>query len=480
MYLVLAAVDARPIADDWWFISDARHWGFGTYMRVNLGSSGRFSQFALAWLSSKLFGAAAVNVLPLALLVLAVGSAAWAIRRAAKLIAARVTHIDATLLAVLAVVSVVATAPSLYDTIDWFAASVAYLAGAVTALVVAGLYVGFLATREPPSFWATAGVALLAAVAGGFHELVGVTLTLAGLLTILTARDLRRSSARNRLLARLGVTTLGAALGTAANLLGPGAQDRARAQGAHVSLVAAVRTALHNMSFLRSDVRNGVLLLAFATGVVTWQLFGSVRQRRARRWLYVWTAFLLIVPWSVTAALTAWAGSTESGDRSPFRAAFLGTGSVAVAIVLGTWAVLSSYPSVLSQLRAGLLAFVLAVAGTIGFAHAANPILRAESIRARVVDARSASIKHQLGEGRKTIKVSPAPLLTVFTQAYDLSFVTTDSQRSGWLSAVRQYYGIPTGDPVTVVARQPRSYCLPGVTAPWVGVQSCEELHARR
>ena len=65
VYIVLIAVDSRPIADDWSFIPRAQQWGFGRYMGFYLGGSGRFSQFALTWLTGRLFGSTAVNIVPL-------------------------------------------------------------------------------------------------------------------------------------------------------------------------------------------------------------------------------------------------------------------------------------------------------------------------------------------------------------------------------------------------------------------------------
>ena len=448
-------------------------------MHYNLGGSGRFSQFALSWLSAKLLGGAAVEVLPLLLLALALGFGAWALRGVGRLVDGQISWLEAAAVTWLGLISAVATAPSLYDTVAWSAAVVAYLAGLVAALAVVALCVTQLAAGRRCSLIGAAALALLAAVTGGFHELVGTTLTLAGLLAMLTARDLCRNVTNGRLLVPLGATTLGAAIGAAANVLGPGAQARAGVQGAHISLVAALRTAANNLSFLRADAHDGVLLIAFAAGVLAWQSLGSVRAPRSRRWLGAWTAFLLIAPWLITAALTAWGGSTESGNRSPFRAAFIGTSSVALGIAAGVWLLLSIYPALLSQTRATLLSLLLAAAGTIGLAHEANPILRAEAMRANLVNARAASIKQQLAAGDVTIKVTAAPLLTVATQAYDLSFAPTDQQRSGWVSALMQYYGIPSRDRVSVNARQPRDYCLPGVAASWVGVQSCQELHRR-
>ena len=128
VYIALVAVYSRPIADDWWFIRDAQRWGFGRYMNFNLGSSGRFSQFALAWLSSRLFGSDADEVVAMVLLVLALGLGTWTVHGIGRLLTARMTWVEAGCLALLAVVSAVATAPSVYDTVAWFAAVAAYLA----------------------------------------------------------------------------------------------------------------------------------------------------------------------------------------------------------------------------------------------------------------------------------------------------------------------------------------------------------------
>jgi hypothetical protein len=247
-----------------------------------------------------------------------------------------------------------------------------------------------------------------------------------------------------------------------------------------VSIAAAAHTAIMNLSYLRADAHDGVVLLAVATGVIGSQLLGPVIHTHARRWLAAWAVFLLAVPWLITAALTAWGGSTESGGHSPFRAASLPVGCVAVALMLVVWLALSRFPTFLARPHATLLALALVTAGGVGLAHKAGPIIRAESMRTDALDRRASSIQRQLTTGEMSIKVVPAPLLTVLTQAYDLSFAPTHEQRSGWTAAFRQGYGIPTRDAVDVVATQPRGYCLPGVDASWVGVRSCQELDASR
>ena len=244
-----------------------------------------------------------------------------------------------------------------------------------------------------------------------------------------------------------------------------------------MSVSAAVHTAFENLTFLRADLHDGVLPLAIGTGVVIWQLLGPLSGSRARRWTVVWSAFLFVVPWLVTATLWS-AGSTESGGRSPFRAAFLPVASVALAISLIVWIVLSLYPALLSQTRATLLALTLVALGCVGVAHKADPIITAELMRAHAVSTRAASIRRQLGQGKHTIDLTPAPLLTVFTQALDLSFATPAQERSGLEADLRLYYRIPNADVLKIAQHQPRHYCLPNVAAPWVGAESCQELQA--
>lgn len=479
VYIVLVAVDSRPIADDWGIISLAGRSSFWSFMNFYLGSTGRFSQVALGWLSGRLFGSAADTVTPLILLALALAFAARTVHGIGRIADAEIGWMASAGLAMLAVVSVLATAPSIYDTVGWLAALIGYLAAPVAAIGVASWLVSEAASgrRTPPVVLAALG--LLSAIAAGFHEIVGTSMALAGVLGLVMACDLRRADMiGSRLEVPLAAVTLGAAVGTAANVLGPGSSSRASEQGAHLSLIAAARTALHNLSFLRADVHDAVVLLALATGVVAWQLYGPVKAPRMRRWCGVWALFLLVVPWLVTAALTAWGGSTESGDRSPFRAAFLATGSVALGLALIVFLALSLLPRLLSQTRATVLAVLMVALGTVGIAHKAGPIIRAERLRAHLVSERSVSVRRQLAAGRTTIELAPAPLLTVFTQALDLSFTPLSGQRSGWVEDVELYYGIPSRDRVRIEAAQPRDYCLPGVAATWVGVRSCQELGA--
>lgn len=477
VYLVLIAVDSRPIADDWGFLGASDHLSAYGYLQHYWDTaSDRFSSFVLVLASIRLFGDAAVNVTALLLLALLWGFASWAVRLGSRSLA----WTGATAVGLLVAVAVVGSAPSLFDSVGWLNSTAFYLASFSTAFGIVCWVAARASDGAPARIHDVVFGFLVAAICAGFMELVGAVLVLAAVLGLVCVRDLRGRVDPRSASVPIVATGLGAATGCTVNLLGPGTRVRELAQHAHVSLSAAAGTAGHNLSFVYDDLHSAVILLAIAAGVVIWLLPGAARSARARGWLVAWAAFLLVVPWLVTSALTAWGGSTESGGRSPFRAAFLITGSVTVGAILLVLALLSQAPQLLSQARAAALGLVLVAGGLVGLAHKATPVIRAERMRAEAVAQRTASIGRQLAGDHSTIRIVPAPLLTVETQAYDLSFVPQRQQVAWIVEFLRSYYGIPPGDRLDIPGRQPADYCLPGVAAPWVGVRSCEQLRARR
>jgi Family of unknown function (DUF6056) len=481
VYLTLVAVDSRPIADDWQEFAAIPHVGVWAYVHGWwIAGSGRFTGFVGVWVMIRLLGTAAVIVTPLVLLLALWTLSAWALRGWARGMRAVLRWREALLLALLGTVAMLSSAPSLFDVVGWFAGSLVYLIAVVGVAAVAATY-GHFSSSPSGVNWRSGGSLLLVAyVAAGCHEITGILIFLAAGLGIVTVRDLSAGETRTARTRALYCVTLGALAGTAVNLLSPGSRNRASVQGAHVSLGAATRTAWHNLTFLSADAHSGVLLLALATGVLAWQLLPAPSSRRGRLWTGAWGIFLLLVPWLLTSALTAWGGSTESDDRSPFRTSFLFTSSVMLAIAAFVVLLLSAFPTVLRGRRATLIALVLSTGGIVGFAHHTAPLIRAERMRARAVDLRGSSVRRQLSEHRRSIMLQPAPLLSVYTQAFDLSFARMDQQRPWLISALRSYYGIPAADHVVIARTQPRGYCLPGVTASWVGVRSCQELAAGR
>jgi hypothetical protein len=477
LYLALVAIYSRPIADDWTALVATRHLGLWSYVHGNwLTGSGRYTAMIVLWLASRLFGDAAVSVTPLLFVALFCVFVGYLLSRYQTSLDGRPAGLGVGPLAVLIVVSITASAPSLFDSIGWLSGMVVDYAGVVAATGVAAICT-WLVSRDPAPRWSLPLAAAAAMLAAGFEELVAAILTLAAVLSVIHLRALRT----RRAIPVAAAAGLGSAAGFALNVFSPASELRASVQHAQISLPAAVHTAAHNLSFVYNDLHDGVLILAVAGAALAWLLFGPIRGAVARSWVLAWTGFLAIVPWLVTSALTAWGGSTESGDRSPFRAAFLITGSVSVAVTLLALVLVSCVPKLLHRKRGvALFCLVLAAAGTACVAHKAAPIITAERLRQHAVDRRDSSVREQLSENRTTIQVTPAPLLTVYTQALDLSFGHQNQQRSWLAIALRHYYEIPASDRLEIVATQPASYCLPGVAASWLDVRSCQELNAGR
>jgi hypothetical protein len=479
VYIVLIAIDSRPIADDWWFASVASHhsvWAsFGTYWN---DETDRFSALAATAIALKLFGLAAVNAVPLILLGLL-----WAaLARAAALLASTAgrapNRVSAIGVGLLATVSVVASAPGLFDTVGWFTSSVSYLAGFTGAVWLALWAV----TPHGGSRRACETLAgALGFAVSGFHELIGTVIVIAAALAALGAQLAKQEAAHDRRgTTRYAALCAGALAGVLINVLGPGTADRASNQHAHISIAIAARTASNTLSFVSDDLHRGIFALALAAGVLGWQLVGIPPNRRSQRRLLYSILFLIIVPWLASSGVTAWGGSLEPGSRLPFRVAFLTTGSVALALILAVPAALYYQPKLLSDVRAALLALILGLVGLVGFSHRANPIITAERMRAPVVAKRDATIRTGIAGHRISILIQPAPLLTAYTEVYDLPFGSSQLARAWNLQNLRAYFGVPRDVELIARTKQPRGYCLPGVAASWVGVRSCQELAAGR
>jgi len=269
VYIVLVAIYSRPVGDDWWHIVYARDSSLASeFQKEWLGGSDRFSGTVLLIGAIRLFGTSAVNITPIVLLLLLWALAALILRQCTSLTGRFLPWFDASALALLAVVAVVATAPSVYDTVGWFSGVVIYLAAVVSACA-AGAWCLHAAAADPTHWRRSVAVAFaLGAITAGFHEVVGTIVVLAALLGAVTARSIVTRAHRRCETFTLLATATGAAVGIVVNLLGPGTRQRSSGQHAHVSLSAAAHTASHNLSFLRDDTHNGVLLLALATGVV--------------------------------------------------------------------------------------------------------------------------------------------------------------------------------------------------------------------
>ncbi|MHB1572146.1 MAG: hypothetical protein ACYC0H_23480, partial [Solirubrobacteraceae bacterium] len=319
--------------------------------------------------------------------------------------------------------------------------------------------------------------AVLGGIAAGFTEVAGAVLVAGALLAAVNVAAVDISRERRRwLIACFGAIAVGAEVGVAVIWLGPGTRVRAHAQQAGVDLVRLSAALANNARFLDYLV-SWRALPAVALGLAFCALRGPLSTRSGVRWLIAWGAFLLFVPLLIVAVMTGYAGAAIA----PYRTAFIATASMAAGVGVLTYLAaglaVAARPSVRPLLTpVALLAMAIGVGG---FVHSASPVIRAERLRATLMASRAASIRRQLQLHKTVISIMPAQLIDPRTQAYDLLY----GHRPPFaflVPAIREYYRVPARDAVDIIERQPRGYCLPNVSIPSFGVQSCEQLKRSR
>lgn len=472
---VLVAINSRPIADDFglmpWIGNSSPLSFLHSYW---IGLTDRYANAVLLLLSVKAFGVHAVQLTPLLLLALLCAFATIAARNAG---AGRRGRLGAPLIGCLAVIAMIVSAPSLFDTIGWFNAVAIYLAG-MTATVAVGAWMAHLTARaSTPGRGHLLLSFALGGVAAGFTEVLGAVLVLAALLAAVNVAVVENSAERRRrLIASFGAIATSAAVGVAIIFVGPGTRLRAHAQQASMSLVRLGTAIANNAWFLHSFL-DWRALPAVAVGLAFCALRGPLSTGNGVRWLIAWAAFLLFAPLVVVGVMTGYAGSTIA----PYRTAFIATASIAAGVGVLTYLAAGVAVAARPSLR-GLLvpvALLTMAIGVGGFANSASPLIRAERLRATLMASRAASIHRQLHLHRTVISIVPAPLIDPTTQAYDL-FYARKPPYPFLVPAIREYYLIPARDAVDIVKLQPRDYCLANVSVSWFGVRSCELLERSR
>ncbi len=473
--LVVVVLKASPMADDYEYLPMVHGTSFFGFLHLYWnGVTDRYSDGLWEDVTVRLFGASATNVTPLALLVLLFGFGLSTVRMVTRHAGATDSRFEWLLLGMLGVIALVGTAPSLLDTVAWFNSVGFYLASVVASAGVV-MWVSRVKTASARPLVLDAAIALLAAgIAAGFMEVQAAIMLAAGVLALLMVWRLRASG---RLVVIVAASVVGSLIGLVVIATGPGSAVRAQFQHARVSLSAALPSIVHNSRFLLHDVRNATVLLPIALGLFSRRVLGSPPARAERRWILGWGVFMIAVPLVIVALMTTYAGSTEGGV-APYRAAFLMTSAAATGVALLIYAADPRDTFAFSPLVAAGSLTVVTGLGVLALYHQARPVIRAEAKYAARVAQRASLIKRELAAGRTTVTLLPAPLLYQRTQAFDLAFNDPDHRDSGsWLlHFMPGYYGIPSHDRIVIPPTQPAGYCLPGVTVPWAGVASCEEL----
>jgi hypothetical protein len=476
-FVILVAVILRtsPMADDYEYLPMVHSMGFFSFLHLYWnGVTDRYSNGVWEFVTVRLFGISALKVMPIALLATLSGFGVSTVRVVSERAGMATSRVEWLLLGILGAVALVGTAPSLLDTIAWFNSVGFYLASVVGfAGLMAWISRSALTSRRPLAF--DAGMALvIAGIAAGFMEAEAAVMVVVGVAALATAW---RLGASHRPILLVAAASVGSLIGLIVIVTGPGSAVRGQFQHSHISLRLILPSVVHNARFLLHDVRNATVLLPVALGVLAWQVLGSPRSGTTRGWMAAWGVFMIAAPLVIVALMTTFAGSTEGGV-APYRAAFLMTYAAAFGVALLAYASAASSRFELSPLVVGWALAVVTGLGVAALYHQARPVLRAETKYAARVAQRAALIKRELAAERTTITLLPAPLLYQRTQAFDLAFNDPNHHDSGsWLLRfMPRYYGIPARDRIEVPTAQPAGYCLPGVTVPWAGVASCEQL----
>ena len=474
--LASVAVHSTPIADDYGWLTEITGPSPLVFLHFYwIAATDRYSNALLLMLTVKVFGGGAVQITPLLLFALLWLFSAIAVRS----IGARAdagpwdTGAGRAVLGCLAALEIIVTAPSLFDTFGWYNAVTIYLAGVVaTSGLVA--WMAYLATSvrvvRPRDVVLSFVIGMIVA---GFTEVVGLVVVAGASLAAVNAFAAAQPGRRRRSLAIAYLATaFGAAVGVAVVFMGPGTRLRARMQAARLALGNLEHALINNLWYLHNAV-GWRALPAVAAGLLCWQLRGPVTGGRTARWLLIWAVFLIFAPLLIVAAATGYAGS----QLAPYRTVFVATALAAAGVAVLAYLVVSAVVIVRPMLSRAVLP-VASVTLSIGigvFVVSALPVIRAEQLRATLVDARAISVRRQLQRHPSEVLITPAPMIDQHTQAYDLLF--GDARQIDYvIDGIHQYYGIPAAVQLRIARAQPHEYCLPEVSVPWFGVRSCGQL----
>lgn len=470
--IVLIAVHTTPIADDYGDIPQIEHQGVFQYLHSYwLGLTDRYSDAAFMVVMIKLFGAAAIHVATPLLITVLFGFCFVAAQRIGR---PDHTRWEAAFVAGVAAIAIASATPSIFDTLGWFNAVAIYLTGVVAAIGTAAWMARVATLKSPPRAFHLVLSFIIGLAAAGFTELIGIVIALGSSLAVANVRAVCAPGPYRRAFARAyAAIAAGAAAGVVVILVGPGSRSRLRYQHGGFNIprfLDAIRANLPWVGASRWD-----LFACAAAGLLVFNLRGTRVAPKTARWLFVWCLFMSCVPMFVMDASTAYAGGTVA----PPRAAYTATACIGIAVAIFAYVLAATLVSTSSRLTgvlnpAATIAFLSAV---VGFGLVTAPVIRAERLRQTALQARTRSIRGQIALHRRAILIEPAPLIIFDTSAFDLRF--QHHKQYVWVTeGLRQYYAIPKRTVLRVSPTQPRAYCLDGITVPWAGVQSCQQLSA--
>jgi hypothetical protein len=475
---VLTAFLCRPSSDDFALFNKVRALGaWGLVAADFQTNSARWAnELWIAW-SFKLFGDRAAQVVPLSILVVLCLGAYLMARHAFPAGRAPAAPLRAALALVAVAVGIVTT-PSVLDSYLWLSSAIGYTGGLGVTLVAAAVFLNLL--RRPAGgvrAWEAVGCLALVALAQGFTEAQSAAnLALVTLLAVV--RAVRRRRGHWGLIAVSWAVLLA---GTLLMALAPGARARAAVSNVGITPAEQVTRALRDLPvgyrqfFAFVDRSDAVLLLGLALLVAAF-LAGQGGRACART--LALGAGMALLPSAAYFATVLYARGAIDVRTFAFASPLIAWGlalaagslpGLVIAVVrrsrsdeaaFGPSATPSATPFGRSRATVTWAAFAVVelVFGAVLAAPDALALVKAEALRAQMVDFRDRVVRLAEKQGWEQIPVFPAPFEYAPSGASDFQF--SQDQIYDWFGAsYRDYMRVPADAVLVPVTEQPPGYC---------------------
>jgi hypothetical protein len=425
--------------------------------------TGRYGNAFILILSIKTLGSQAVKILPFLSFSLMVAGVCFTIYNLTFLIKSFNQSMLKLLMLTgsLMVIAGLVTAPSIFDTYVWFAASTVYVtAGAVLAIASSILSASLRTEKE--SVWSYVAVFLLVLFAGGFYEFIPILLVIVGVVGIIIV-IYKKQSMRSSLIKRFFVfSVLILVAGIISGLLlrfSPWTAMRiSHSPHANISIITA--HIFNHLKLITYYVFSWRVLFSVAIGAMLYLALGSVLKTYLHYLIWLITAICLtLLPLLSVATLAAVSGLIEPTGMASSRLLYVATTGIMLGCSIFIYGLLCFFykfkiPGKKEVLYVGIF-IVLSVAtaaGTISL----TKVIHAVYLKKSMVEYREAVIKYDLASNKNYVRLYPAPILLQNSQVWDIAFA---GHPQYWLKAVRIYYHIPMNKTIDIPVNIPAGYC---------------------
>lgn len=449
----MLAAKASMVADDFRFLQP----DFPILSFIYNDDSGRVAHGIVLTINQALFGEGAVNVFPVAVVILFMTSLAL-------LAFAIFRSIRAVLGSLVFAVLLMTTFHSFFDFSLFFSAATTHTLTLVYLITLASLLVRAARAGFTPRPYHYAFILLfclfgsllseLAAVLGGFAVLFFIAIAmLSDTNKVMPAR----------LVKNIKPLHIGIILTSIAGFLiiyfSPGSTTRRFNNVSDAGISSSLQGALADYASLIMHFFTSLpAVLALISGSII--LFLLIADKPSYRQYVMPTAlFFLFLPVFVFLTTNYSLGYTAMRmyNMTDF---FFFTALSLLLVKLALW-LNDRHRSLNQKILIATCALLAVVCLGIFIARDARDIYLAESMRKVQLEYRQDTITKAIQANQSSITFMPAPLLLTKTEAIDMTFYPTESPHSTWLYGdLLAYYGLIGSDRPIVVAPQPLAYCI--------------------